>query len=120
MEKLVAKDPHLSNHDSKTIEEDFSKGYVIHVQTHNFQIAASASDIFLTIPWWIQSNLVKRCVSLTVRLKFYGTSLNKSLLVGPDPQQNLVFVHLRFRQNHFAVSADIEGMFLQVGFLPKD
>ena len=34
--------------------------------------------------------------------------------------QNLVFVLLRFRQHHFAVSADIEGMFLQVGVLPED
>ena len=52
--------------------------------------------------------------------KFHGTSLNKSLLVGPDLLQNLVFVLLRFRQHHFAVSADIERMFLQVGVLPED
>ena len=52
--------------------------------------------------------------------KFHGTSLNKSLLVGPDLLQNLVFVLLRFCQHHFAVSADIEGMFLQVGVLPED
>ena len=31
-----------------------------------------------------------------------------------------MFVFLRFRQHHFAVSADIEGMFLQVGVLPED
>ena len=52
--------------------------------------------------------------------KFHGTSLKKSLLVGPDLLQNLVFVLLRFRQHYFAVSADIEGMFLQVGVLPED
>ena len=52
--------------------------------------------------------------------KFHGTSLNKSLLVGPDLLQNHVFVLLRFRQHHFAVSADIEGRFLQVGVLPED
>ena len=101
MEKRFAKDPHLSNHHSKTIKEVFSKCYVIYVHSLSFQIAAYADDIFLTIPCWTQLNLVKWSVSLTVRLKFYGTSMNKSLLVGPDPQQNLVFVLLRFRQNLF-------------------
>ena len=47
--------------------------------------------------------------------KFHGTSLNKSLLTGPDLLQNLIHVLLRFRQHQFAVSADIEGMFFQVG-----
>ena len=46
---------------------------------------------------------------------FHGTSLNKSLLTGPDLLQNLIHVLLRFRQHQFAVSAAIEGMFLQVG-----
>ena len=52
--------------------------------------------------------------------KFHGASLNKSLLTGPDLLQNLIYVLLRFRQHPFAVSADIEGMFLQVGVLPCD
>ena len=52
--------------------------------------------------------------------KFHGTSLNKSLLVGLDLLQNLTFVLLRFRQHKYAVSADIEGMFLQVGVLARD
>ena len=47
--------------------------------------------------------------------QFHGTSLNKSLLTGPDLLQNLIHVLLRFRQHQFAVSAVIEGMFLQVG-----
>ena len=47
--------------------------------------------------------------------KFNGTSLNKSLLTGPDLIQNLIHFLLRFRQHQFAVSADIDSMFLQVG-----
>ena len=47
--------------------------------------------------------------------KFYGTSLNKSLLSGPDLLQNLIHVLFWFRQHQFAVSADIDGMFLRVG-----
>ena len=51
---------------------------------------------------------------------FHGTSLNKSLLTGPDLLQNLIHVLLRFRQHQFAVSADIESMFLQVGVPDRD
>ena len=52
--------------------------------------------------------------------KIHGASLNKSLLTGPDLFQNLTYVLLRFRQHPYAVSADIEGMFLQVGVLQSD
>ena len=41
-------------------------------------------------------------------------------MVGPDLLQNLIFVLLRFRQHKYAVSADIEGMFLQVGVREED
>ena len=47
--------------------------------------------------------------------KFHGTSLNKSFLTGPDLLQNLINVLLRFLQHQLALSADIEGVFLQVG-----
>ena len=47
--------------------------------------------------------------------KFHGTSLKKSLLVGPDLRQNIVFVLLPFCQHHVAVSSDFEVMFCQVG-----
>ena len=52
--------------------------------------------------------------------KFHGASLNKSFLTGPDLLQNLIYVLQRFRQHPFAVSAEIEEMFLQVGVLPCD
>ena len=50
----------------------------------------------------------------------HGVSLNQSLLVGPDVLQNLLRVLFRFRQHKFAVSADIEGIFPQVGVIPAD
>ena len=40
--------------------------------------------------------------------------------MGPDLSQNLIFTLLRFSQLEYAVSADIEGMFLQVGVLARD
>ena len=52
--------------------------------------------------------------------KFHGASLNKYLLTGPDQLQKLIYVYVRYRQQPYAVSADIEGMFLQAGVLPSD
>ncbi|XP_063717837.1 uncharacterized protein LOC134844942 [Symsagittifera roscoffensis] len=120
LEKRLAKDPHLRDQYSKTIEDDLSKGYVIQVSPHNFS-NRSIRECYLPHHPVVNPNKpgkVRRV--LNGASKFHGTSLNKSLLVGPDLLQNLVFVLLRFRQHHFAVSADIEGMFLQVGVLPED
>ena len=46
--------------------------------------------------------------------KFQGRSLNNSVLSGPDLANNLVGVLLRFREKKYAVTADIEAMFLQI------
>ena len=120
LEKRLAKDLHLRNQYSKTIEDDLIKRYVIQVPPNNFSNNSIRK-------WYLPNHPVVnpnkpgkvKCVHNGAS-KFHGTSLNKSLLVGPGLLQNLVFVLLRFRQHHFAVSADIEGMFLQVGVLPEE
>ena len=65
-----------------------------------------------------QSGTVRRV--LNGASNFQGVSLNKVLLTGPDHLQNLIQTLIRFSQHQLAVSADIEGMFLQVGVLPFD
>ena len=52
--------------------------------------------------------------------KFQGQCLNNSLLTGPDLLRSSIHILIRFRQHKYAVSADIEGMFLRKGVLPKD
>ena len=52
--------------------------------------------------------------------KFQGSSMKNALLMGPDLLQSLYHILIRFRQYPYAVSADIEGMFLQVGVIPDD
>ena len=52
--------------------------------------------------------------------KYKGRSLNEELLQGPDLNNTLVGVLLRFRQDKIAIVADIEAMFHQVKVEPKD
>ena len=96
-------------------KEDFDKGYVIKVNTHDFT-NRSAREWYLPHHPVINPNKpgkVRRV--LNGAANFHGSSLKKALLVGPDLLQNLLAVLMRFRQHQHAVSADIEGMFLQVG-----
>ena len=50
----------------------------------------------------------------------HGQSLNSALLAGPDLLQSLINILSRFHQHPLAVSVDIEGMFLQIGVIPRD
>ena len=45
--------------------------------------------------------------------RYGGTSLNQSVLQGPDPTNNLVGVLCRFREDRVAFSCDVQGMFNQ-------
>ena len=120
LEKRLDKDTNLRALYAKNIQEDFDKGYVIKVNTHDCT-NRSAREWYLPHHPVINPNKpgkVRRV--LNGAAKFHGSSLKKALLVGPDLLQNLLVVLMRFRQHQHAVSADIEGMFLQVGVLPID
>ena len=52
--------------------------------------------------------------------KFRGTSLNDMLLAAPDLLASLMGILARIRDNRYALSADIEEMFLQVEVRPED
>ena len=120
LERRLSKDPKLRERYAETIREDIRKGYVVTVEPHD-PCKCSDGEWYLPHHPVVNPNKpgkVRRV--LNGASKFHGTSLNKSLLVGPDLLQNLIFVLLRFRQYKYAVSADIEGMFLQVGALARD
>ena len=121
LDKRLTKDQTLREKYSNTIKEDLDKGYVVKVK--DAQKVESHSEREWCLPHHPVVNpnkpdMVSRVLKGAV--KIHGASLNKSLLTGPDLLQNLIYVLLRFRQHPFAVSADIEGTFLQVGVLPCD
>ena len=120
LEKRIDKDTNLRVLYTKNIQEDFDKGYVINVNTHDCT-NRSAREWYLPHHPVIKPNKpgkVRRVLNGAAKL--HGSSLNKVLLVGPDLLQNLLAVLMRFRQHQHAVSADVEGKFLQVGVLPLD
>ena len=121
LKRRLEKTPELKASYAQTIKDDFDKGYFVQVDK---------SDCFrIDNPreWYLPHHPVfhphkpgkVRCV-LNGWAKFHGVSLNSKLLTGPDLLQTLIHVLMRFRQHPYAVSADIEGMFLQVGVIPED
>ena len=120
LEKRLGKDPVLYKRYAQTIQDNLDKGYVIKVESRDDKHCAGRE-------WYLphhpvvnpnQPEKVRRV--LNGASKFRGISLNSVLLTGPDLLQRLIHTLMRFRQHQFAVSADIEGMFLQVGVLPAE
>ena len=116
LEKRLSRDTTLNDNYANTIREDLEKSYLISI--HDAHKVEQRSDIELYLPHHPVINpnkpgKVRRV--LNGAAKFHGTSLKKSFLTGPDLIQDLIHVLLRLRRHQFAVSADIEGMFLQVG-----
>ena len=120
LEKRLDKNPWLREKYAETIREDIQKGYVITVKAHGPKSRADREWYLPHHPVLNPNKTGKVRRVLNGASKYHGASLNKSLLVGPDLLQNLIFVLLRFRQHKYAVSADIEGIFLQVGVREED
>ena len=120
LEKRLEKDLNLKTQYASDIRSDLEKIYVVPVSPHD---SKNRSDREWYVPHHPVLNpnkpgKVRRV--LNGASKFHGKSLNNSLLVGPDLLQNLLFVLMRFREHKYAIFADIEGMFMQVGLQESD
>ena len=104
---------------SDTIASDLKKGYVSILST--IELAATANQPVWYVPHHPVLNphkpdKVRRVCNAAS--KFRGYSLNDMLLAGPDLLANLMGILARFREQKYALSADIEEMFLQVEVKP--
>ena len=99
LEKRLDKDPSLREKYAETIREDIQKGYVITVKAHNSKSRADPEWYLPHHPVLNPNKPRKVRRVLNGASKCHGASLNKSLLVGLDLLQNLIFVLLRFRQH---------------------
>ena len=117
LEIKLNKNADLKSSYTKPIQDDLDEGYIVKVPPHN---PSQRTDREWYLPHHAVANphkpgKVRRV--LNGASKFQGHSLNNSLLTGPDLLQSLLHVLFRFREHSYAVSADIEAMFKQVGVL---
>ena len=103
---------------AETVNDYIAKGYVREV-TH---IDRKSKRV-----WYLPHHPVinpnkpgKLRVAFDCAAKFQGISLNSQLLQGPDFNNSLVGVVIRFRQEQVALVADVEAMFHQVRVLEID
>ena len=121
LERRLGRDAELKERYTQTIKDDFSKGYIVEVDKSDCFKMNNAREWYLPhhpVVHPHKPGKVRRV--LNGAAKFQGQSLNNALLTGPDLLQSLFHILFRFRQYPHAVSADIEGMFLQVGVIPED
>ena len=121
LERRLEKTPELKASYAQTIKDDFDKGYIVQIDKSDCFRIDNPREWYLplhTVFHPHKPGKVRRV--LKGAAKFHGVSLNSKLLTGPDLLQTLIHVLMRFRQHPYAVSADIEGMFLQVGVIRED
>ena len=121
LEKRLSRDTKFKCIYAKTNIKDLEKGYLITLTDAQIVEQRSNKELYLVNGPVINLNKqgkVRRFLNGAV--KFHGTSLNNSMINGPDLIQIQIHVLLKFLQHKFAASADGEGMFLQVVVLDCD
>ena len=121
LERRLGKDTELKERYTQAIKDYFWKRYIVEVDKSDCFKMSNAREWYLPhhpVVHPHKPGKVRRV--LNGAAKFQGQSLNNSLLTGPDLLQSLIHILFRFRQYPNAVSADTEGMFLQVGVIPED
>ena len=121
MERSLGKDVDLRERYSKNIQDDFSKGYIVRVdKTDSFKVSNPREWYFPQHPVIHPNKPSKIRPVWNGAAKFQGSLKNNALLSIPDLLESPIQILIRFRQFPYAVSVDIEGMFLQVRVIPDD
>ena len=101
--------------------DDFSKGFIVRLEKADCFKVNQRRECYLphrpVVPPH-KPGKVRRV--LNGAEKIHGQTLNGAFLAGSYLLQSLFHILFRFRQYPLAVYADIEGMFLQVGVIPRD
>ena len=115
LEKLGVKDKYYEN-----FQKMVSKGYVELVPDE--EIGVNDSTVWFLPHHCVVSESkpgkVRQVYDCAAKVR--GVSLNNQVLKGPDLNNKLVHVLLRFRQFPYAIIADVEAMYLQVRIPVED
>ena len=121
LERRLDKNPEFKNDYSEMVTSDWDKSYVVQVNKEDcFEVDCLREWYVAHHPVFHPHKPEKVRRVLDGAARFHGSSLNNTHLTRPDLLQSLIHVLIRFRQYQYAVSADIEGMFLQVDVNPRD
>ena len=125
LQTRLRKDPDLRERYRNVIEDYIEKGYAVKVTEENqspLKLEESSNRV-----WYIPHHPVfhpqkpeKLRVVFDCAAKFKDTSLNEQLLQGPDLNNTLLGVLIRFREEPVAITSDVEAMFHQVRVTPQD
>ncbi|XP_047985751.1 uncharacterized protein LOC125225979 [Leguminivora glycinivorella] len=116
LEARMSRDPDFANEYQAQIHKLLEKGYAERI------MEPPQSDRMWFLPHFSVYNLNKgkyRAV-FDCAAKSQGCALNDFILAGPDLLQSLLGILLRFREWEFAVTADIQEMFLQIQLRRED
>ncbi len=126
LQNRLKKDPDLREKYRNVIEDYLEKGFAAVVTKENLASTNKDKESLGKI-WYLPHHPVlhpqkpdKVRVVFDCAAKFKNTSLNDQLLQGPDLNNTLFGVLLRFRQERIALISDVEGMFHQVRVKPDD
>lgn len=116
LEKKLDRDRDLKIKYEERINNLFASGYAAPAPTP----APQGKTWYL--PHFAVCNPAKPKIRLVhdAAARSHGRSLNDMLLSGPDLLQSLPGVIMRFRQHPFAISADIQEMFMQIKIREED
>ena len=113
--RLKKADPSIRQKYNEAIMNLFADGHAVEVDPDNLPVN---SEIWYLPHFWVITSGKFRVV-FNPSAKFKGISLNSQLINGPDLNNNLLGVLLRFRQYPFAFVGDIKKMYYQVK-VPKE
>ena len=120
LKRRLLMDENLYRKYSATMNEYLSNGHAVKIAPRELSVEGK-------VVWYLPHHPViharkpdKVRVVFDCAAKYLGTSLNDQLMQGPDLNNNLIGVLMRFREEPYAVVADIESMFHQAKVDPRD
>ena len=119
LNRRFQRDPEFAEQYKMVMDEYIRKGYARRL---SFEEAAQKTDITWYLPHHGVTNPNKSKVRVVydAAATYGGTCLNKELLQGPQMNNTLIGVLMRFRKDKVAVASDIESMFHRVAYREAD
>lgn len=114
-EKKMKSNPDLRTWYNSKIDEYLQKGYARKLSPHEY-MTTTKKTFYLPHCVVVNPNKQERKHRLVfdAAAKVQGVSLNSKLFTGPDSTESFLGILIRFRENRFAITGDIQEMFSRI------